>query len=42
LPRASHTSKAGGLISTARLRWLPTLHLPPIELVVFQQTHGEC
>ncbi len=38
---ASHISKAGGLISTARLRLLLALHLPPIEVVVFHQTLGE-
>src|SRR5699024_1845093 len=29
--------KAGSLISTARLSVLPRVHLPPIDLVVFQK-----
>lgn len=35
---ASHIRQAGGLISTARLNVLPRVYLPPIKLVVFQQT----
>src|SRR5690625_1161460 len=38
---ASHIRQAGGLISTAWLSASPRVHLPPIELVVFQQALGE-
>src|SRR5690554_764532 len=39
--RANHINKANGLISTAQLNMLPCVHLPPINLVVFQEAHGE-
>ena len=42
-PTAGNTIKVAKLssVSTGQLRWLPTLHIRPINLVVFQGTSGQ-